>query len=244
MRWHIDESKLPAGCEVRFREPSIWRDHQEYVAGGIVAVLLQSILITGLLLQRRRVQVARAGEANRRTELERSLAFERLLVQISSTLLRGPLIDPKPAITQALRRIGEFLGAQRALLWNLDPVGSRAELTHSWIADGVALPPGSTDKQQLPTIFQRVSQGEVVAVSNVNDLSEDDRDGLRPFATSSILAVPLMVDGLIVGALSLASVGAPRVAARADSTGAVNWRGLRHRADAPALCDQGAGSAD
>ena len=209
-RWHIDESKLPAGCEVRFRDASIWRDHREYVVAAIAAVVLQSILITGLLIQRRRVHAARTAEANRRTDLERALAFERLLVQISSTLMRGPLSDPKPAITQALHRIGEFLGAQRALLWNLDPVGGRAELTHSWIADGVALPPDTTDKQQLPTIFQRVSRGEVVAVSNVNELSKNDRDGLRPFATSSILAVPLMVDGFIVGALSLASVRGQR----------------------------------
>jgi C4-dicarboxylate-specific signal transduction histidine kinase len=205
-RWHIDESKLPSSCEVRFREPSVWRDHREYVAGGIAAVLLQSILIAGLLIQRRRVQAARAGEANRRSQLERSLAFERLLVQISSTLMRGPLSDPKPAITQALRRIGEFLGAQRASLWSLGGDGRRAELTHSWAAAGVPEAPTSTNSEQLPTIFERVWRGDVVALSSLDELSENDRQSLRLFATSSILAVPLMVDGFTVGALSFASV--------------------------------------
>ena len=33
-RWHIDESRLPAGCDIRYGEPSLWRDHREYLAGG------------------------------------------------------------------------------------------------------------------------------------------------------------------------------------------------------------------
>jgi len=205
-RWHIDESKLPAGCDIRFREASLWRDHRELVVGGIAAVVLQSLLITGLLVQRRRVHTARASEANRRSELEEALAFERLLVQISSTLLRGPLTDPKPAINQALRRIGEFLGAQRALLWSLDAEGGRAELTHGWVADGVVEAPSSIVKAQLPTIFQRVSRGEVVALSNLEELSASDRQSLWPFTTGSLLAIPLVIEGFVVGALSLASV--------------------------------------
>jgi C4-dicarboxylate-specific signal transduction histidine kinase len=52
-RFGMAESSLPPGCDVRFRAPSLWRDYRGYIVGGIAAVVLQSIFITALLLERR-----------------------------------------------------------------------------------------------------------------------------------------------------------------------------------------------
>ena len=209
-RWRIDEAKVPADCEVRFREPSIWRDHRELVIGAFALLVLQSLLIAGLLVQFRRLRQAKAVDDNRRADVERALAFEHLLVDISAALLRARLNDPEAAVTSALRRIGEFLYVDRALLWSFAEDRHHADLTHSWAADGVKAPPDSARAAEIPTVFERVSRREVVAVSNVDELPDVDRQSLRAYGTRSILAVPLMVEGRVVGALSLASVAAER----------------------------------
>jgi signal transduction histidine kinase len=74
-RWGIPESRLPGGSEVRYRAPSLWSAYKGtvMVAAGVVAV--QSLLIVGLLYQRRarrraesdsRKNLALAADASRR----------------------------------------------------------------------------------------------------------------------------------------------------------------------------------
>jgi len=52
-RWGISESRLPAGTIVRFREPSVWNQYRVYIVGAVAALLAQTALIVGLLVQRR-----------------------------------------------------------------------------------------------------------------------------------------------------------------------------------------------
>jgi len=52
-RFGMAESSLPTGCEVRFREPSLWRDHRVEISIGVAVVLIQAGLITMLLVERR-----------------------------------------------------------------------------------------------------------------------------------------------------------------------------------------------
>src|SRR5262245_34639583 len=53
-RWHIPESRLPAGAVIRFREPNLWRDRRGLVLSVLALTLLQSALIAGLAFERRR----------------------------------------------------------------------------------------------------------------------------------------------------------------------------------------------
>ena len=51
-RWGLDESRVPAGARVLFREPGIWDQYQRYIIGAVVLMLAQTALIAGLLVQR------------------------------------------------------------------------------------------------------------------------------------------------------------------------------------------------
>ena len=87
-RWGIPESRLPAGSLVRYRAPSLWSAYRRtaLTAAGVLAV--QSILIIGLLYQRRarrraeiesRSHLALAADASRRltmSALTSSIAHE------------------------------------------------------------------------------------------------------------------------------------------------------------------------
>ena len=53
-RWGIDPSRLPAGSQILFREPSAWERYKVYIVGAVTALLAQAALIAGLLIQRAR----------------------------------------------------------------------------------------------------------------------------------------------------------------------------------------------
>jgi signal transduction histidine kinase len=53
-RWKISESSLPAGSEIRFRQPTVWDQYREQIIAICSALVLQAGLIAWLLNERRR----------------------------------------------------------------------------------------------------------------------------------------------------------------------------------------------
>jgi signal transduction histidine kinase/ABC-type uncharacterized transport system substrate-binding protein len=68
-RFGMAEGSLPPGCDIRFREFSVWRDYRWYIVGALIAIALQSLLILGFLIQWRRRRTAEAEASRRRAEL-------------------------------------------------------------------------------------------------------------------------------------------------------------------------------
>jgi signal transduction histidine kinase len=87
-RWGIADSVLPPGSVVRYRAPSLWQEHRATVLTAAGALLIQSLLIGGLLYERRarhraemenRANLALAADASRRetmSALTSSIAHE------------------------------------------------------------------------------------------------------------------------------------------------------------------------
>jgi len=87
-RWSIPESRLPPGSVVRYRAPSLWRAYRGTVLTAVGVLAVQSLLIAGLLYQRRarrraetesRRNLALAADAGRRqtmSALTSSIAHE------------------------------------------------------------------------------------------------------------------------------------------------------------------------
>ena len=74
-RWDIDESRLPAGAEIRYRVPTVWQLYGVYIMATLVVVAAQLVLIAGLLRERGRVrrahQLIRASETSLRSSYQR-----------------------------------------------------------------------------------------------------------------------------------------------------------------------------
>ncbi|HRY14679.1 MAG TPA: ATP-binding protein [Candidatus Competibacteraceae bacterium] len=71
--WDIDERRLPADCEVRFKEVTLWDRYYRQVLAVLAVVLMQTVLIIVLMLNYRRLQraqVALADEYGRRIQAE------------------------------------------------------------------------------------------------------------------------------------------------------------------------------
>jgi PAS domain S-box-containing protein len=77
-RWGISESRLPAGSVVRYRDPSLWQQHRGTVLSAVGVLGLQSVLIIGLVYQRRARR--RAEIESRSSEAELRETKERLLL--------------------------------------------------------------------------------------------------------------------------------------------------------------------
>ncbi len=119
-RWGIAEIRLPAGSVVLYRSPGLWQEHKLTVLGSIAALVLQSLLIAGLLYQRRarrqaesdsRRNLALAADASRRqtmSALTTSIAHE--LGQPLSSMIHNAealqaMIDTDRAPSGTMREI-------------------------------------------------------------------------------------------------------------------------------------------
>jgi len=68
-RWNVSEDDLPAGSEIRFREPSVWERYRWQSMSVVAAILIQAALISILLHERKRRDFAEAESRQRMSEL-------------------------------------------------------------------------------------------------------------------------------------------------------------------------------
>jgi signal transduction histidine kinase len=74
-RWGISESKLPAGSEIWFHEPSAWEQNRIAILGVAAAILTQAMLIGWLLHER---QYRRRAERTARESLSELTQMNRM----------------------------------------------------------------------------------------------------------------------------------------------------------------------
>jgi signal transduction histidine kinase len=74
-RWSINESRLPPGSEVLFREPTAWQRYSWQIVLITAVILSQAGLISALLHERRRRQLAEVQSRLRMAELARVMRF-------------------------------------------------------------------------------------------------------------------------------------------------------------------------
>jgi len=97
-RWGIPESRLPPGSVVRFRGPSLWDEYKRTVLAAVAALVLQALLITRLLYERRARQ--RAELESRRNLALAADANRRETVSALTTSIGHELAQPLTAIMQ------------------------------------------------------------------------------------------------------------------------------------------------
>ena len=117
-KWGIAESRLPAGAVVRYRPPGLWREYRRTALTAAGVLVIQSLLIAGLLYQRRarqraeidsRRNLALAADASRRTTmsaLTSSIAHE--LGQPLSAMIHNA--DALQRMVAANRATSETIG--------------------------------------------------------------------------------------------------------------------------------------
>ncbi len=154
-RWGIDESRVPTGTQVLFKQPSAWDRYRNYILAAAALVLAQALLIAGLLFERRwrRVaegQVRGSEDALRRSfdrirdlgsrllhaqdtersriarELHDDISQQVALLSIDLELLSGAVPgDSRPLAGEALNRVQDMARSVHDLSHRLHPTKLR-----------------------------------------------------------------------------------------------------------------------
>jgi signal transduction histidine kinase len=111
-RWAIPESRLPAGSVVRYRTPSLWDQYKVTVFGVLSALIVQSILIGGLLYERRARR--RAEFDSRRSLMLAADASRRQTMSALTVSIAHELGQPLSAMTLNAQALQRMVAANRA----------------------------------------------------------------------------------------------------------------------------------
>lgn len=135
-----------------------------------------------------------------------------ILMDISTNYINLPILQIDKGLNEALKKVGNFVAADRAYLFVYDLEKQTATCTHEWCNEGVVC---------QKEMFQRVSleffadynshrHGKVFHVPDVDQLA-DDRFGriLLSLGIKSLITIPLMDGEECIGFVGFDSVSTP-----------------------------------
>lgn len=138
-----------------------------------------------------------------------------LLVTIGELYARVTREDINAVITESLGLMGAFVHADRVYVFDYDFTLNETSNTHEWCAEGIEPELDNLQGVPLDAIDIWVSnhhQGKAVYVAQVKELPEGHalRDILEPQGIQSLLALPLMAHGELMGFVGFDAVRHPR----------------------------------
>jgi signal transduction histidine kinase len=156
----------------------------------------------------------RAGRRRAERSLGERLRFETLLADQAAAFSRVLAGDVDREVERALRQIADFLEVDWGSLAEYSSDRRTARITHSWVAEGVQRQPLTLGFEELPWTVSRLQRGEVVRFSRLDGLPDGpaavDQRTLRAMGIKSQVAVPLIVEGIVVGALAFSTLRVER----------------------------------
>lgn len=109
-RWGISPANLPAGSEIRFRDPTIWDQYRDQIILTIAAVLVQAALIGWLVFEHRRRHLAEVQ--SRRSMAELTVMNRRSAAGELSASIAHEVNQPLAAIATWSSAASRWLSAE------------------------------------------------------------------------------------------------------------------------------------
>jgi PAS domain S-box-containing protein len=155
-----------------------------------------------------------------RNRVEESLRMQGqlqdVLMEIASVYINLPPEQMDATIRMSLERLGLFVGADRAYLFEYHHKHQTYSNTHEWCADGIEAQKSTLQALPMGGIVDVVSKhrlGETYCISDVSALPPDS-EIRREFARQgiqSMIAVPMMENGECLGFVGFDSVRVPHL---------------------------------
>jgi PAS domain S-box-containing protein len=149
--------------------------------------------------------------------LKRKLELEGAISEISSRLIGVSPLALDEAVDHALSVIGKCSGADRSYMFLFNDGEKKIGNTNEWCASGTEK---NTDKLQdidaevhLPRLILQIRNGEIIRISDIMSLSDAESQELFRLwhhGVLSLLIVPMVASGCLLGFLGLDSVSCKR----------------------------------
>jgi transcriptional regulator with GAF, ATPase, and Fis domain len=140
-----------------------------------------------------------------------SLRFERLVADLCARFVNVPPENVDAAIVDSQRQIVESLDLDRSALFEIADSGE-LRLTHAWTRPEFGPPVDNLSAtRSFPWYSEQIRAGRTVVVPDSREVpSEIDRQALECVGTKSNVVIPLGGGGQGFGALTFATLRAPR----------------------------------
>jgi signal transduction histidine kinase len=185
-RWSIAENRLPAGTQVRYRQPSLWTTYGAWIVGISVLIGVQGLWIVALSLNRtrmRRIQAtlkeentlrraAETASARQRRKLEK-FSKERSLGVMATAIaheINQPLIAIQNYVLAAKQRLrGESDPAQK-LEQLLEKIGQQTGRVGDIIQHIRNLVTSDTPEMQPVPLYPIIAQAVLIMDAEIENL--------------------------------------------------------------------------
>ena len=139
-------------------------------------------------------------------------SFENELLHMSPKLTGIPLPEIDHALNQSLDRIGRFLNADRAYIFEFNHDNKTFSNTFEWCNEGIN--PEIENLQDisieaLPKWMETLERRENILIQSVKDLPESwkaEREILEPQGIQSLIVIPMYSENSLIGFVGLDSV--------------------------------------
>jgi signal transduction histidine kinase len=134
----------------------------------------------------------------------------RLLLDISTKCINIPIDEIENAINTSLKRIGEYVNADRAYIFKYDFEKNIGINTYEWCADGIAPQIQNLQESPIDAFSEWVEahrNGEPVVIHAVSERPAGSmKDILEQQDIKSLLSVPVFQNGILAGFTGFDSV--------------------------------------
>jgi len=148
-------------------------------------------------------------------QIKELLGFEGLISSLSAKFLSLSADQIDKEIEHALQLIVEFLGVDRATIYQYSENKKTHHLTHSWSREGIERARGPLGDNDYPWISKNIMRGHTFLFSSLDEIPEEakiDKENLQRFGgTKSAIVIPLMASEKRIGLLSLSAVRNERI---------------------------------
>ena len=100
---------------------------------------------------------------------------EKLLAELSSEFVAVESHEVDRAINQGLKRLGEFLGADRASMGRFTANRDDLVSTHVWALPGIEPMPATPLPERFPWIMRQMQHGRPVVFSRPDELPQEEQ---------------------------------------------------------------------
>ena len=146
------------------------------------------------------------------TERKRAEEFENEMLQLSPKLTGVTISEINDAIKMALARIGQFLSADRAYIFEFSASGDTITNTYEWCGEGIISV--KENLQNIPSqnalqIIDILSKHENVIIPSIEGLPDSwnaERESMLAHQIQSLILIPMLVENDLIGFVGLDSV--------------------------------------